>query len=537
MAEFDNKFQLSIINDQYLNRLKLYLSTHSSLLLLFFVSVSSILPIVLMTKGRLDPFWYLYQIPQILTESPTGYISDVVAPGTNIFIIIVSKICCLSPEDVIFLPVSGLIIPICGYILFRKLFNFSFLPLLFIPYFSFLISSSHSYAFSPYGLGTILFLVSIFAYMGKFNKMNTVILLLLCFVSLQIVYYTSQTFFLLFFFYSTFFYLITLKYNFDQNNHILKNLFVAFIILYFTFNKMLYATFLPKLFYENNFANVLSQVSSSFFSTSHIVEPYVLPVSGSKLSTTLLFVWFFAIVAPILFDVLFNFKTITKNNISSLFKNRDLVNLKFSIGLLIISEIIIYAVRGVFSYRMLLTLGPFLTIFSMRNIFKSNKDSISALFLAFLILIAGLYAGLNFSNEKLNLLKETSESIDFLYSNIDENKVSILSDDLYSLGMYKTYGIKYNVFAQIQCIDSKNYGLITGDTHVSSLNFTKFPYDYVVLNQKYSHKPLYGPEWILYEPLSMHIFQINMNEDINKIYDDEIMMVYKRASEKSGVYN
>ena len=88
--------------------------------------------------------------------------------------------------------------------------------------------------------------------------------------------------------------------------------------------------------------------------------------------------------------------------------------------------------------------------------------------------------------------------------------------------------MRWNICIYTECINSERYRYIADPVYAySKSQYLERLYDYVVMNKKYANKPLYGFEWVKYEPLSIHFHEINNNVNINKIYDDGIVWIFK----------
>lgn len=499
-----------------------------------FILITFAIPFLLTIRHRIDPFWFIYQIPQILTEYEGGYVSDLVIPGHAIILVIISKICDIPPDVAIFFPVGGIIVPILGYAIYNKIFNIKILSLLITLYFALLMSSSHAYAISPYGLGTILLLTGVFIYInGSINKMCRIIALFVCFAGLHIIYYTSETFLIMFLLYSTLVFIVFGDRIKHRENYLIRNLVLSFIVIFLSFNQMLYKTFIPKFFFEKNVFEVYDRLLSSLPFSNHgidelYLEPYVYSNPNTSYSHFILLAWIFVIIMPVIINYTRVLKSLMWHKNFKAVQYTFATNLNISISLLIISEIIIYAIRGVLMFRMLLLLGPIIAILSIRNMPLKRWKPVASIVLILLISTSGMYFNLNYSNTKLNKLDGAQNSIDWLYNNVDKMSINMLADDLYTTGLFKTYGVKYNRTDQIYSINSRKYEQIANVDYANNKNPTlRISYKYIILNKKYSDKPLYGFDWILYEPLLDNFIIIDKNVNMNKIYDDNTIWVFK----------
>ena len=174
------------------------------LFLILVILISLVPPLTVAIQHREDPFWFIYQIPPVLSNFQEGHIFEINVLGHEIMIMLTSKVLGLSPEDVIFFPIGGFIMPALYYILVKRVFKSHLLAILSVPYITLFMSSGHSYAMSPMGMGLCIFITGLFFYyINVSNRIKKIIPLLLAFVALHFIYYTTEVFLLLFLIYTT----------------------------------------------------------------------------------------------------------------------------------------------------------------------------------------------------------------------------------------------------------------------------------------------------------------------------------------------
>jgi hypothetical protein len=101
-----------------------------------------------------------------------------------------------------------------------------------------------------------------------------------------------------------------------------------------------------------------------------------------------------------------------------------------------------------------------------------------------------------------------------------------LLTDLDTYARFLFYGEQVGVHFDVQDIDSLHYEAMI-DPLVLERN-TDF--DYLVIDFQHLEKYLWAGNWDTFEPLSMHLDEIEGNQGLSRIYDNGQIVVYEVAN-------
>lgn len=504
-------------NVSYVNKIN---RTNKNLILTL-ISVLVIFPALLVAiKGRIDPFWFIFQIPQILKNFELGRLFELNVKGHEALIIIASNLLNLSPDCIITLPVGGLITPIIFYIIINRLFQSRFLGVICSAYISLVTASSHGYAISPSGIGQCTFLVSIFIFLYIKQIKEKIFILTLLYISLSLTYYTYQVFLLIFL---IFFMLLVYAYKIMGQSELLSDymmprLILCFIVILFSFNKIIYNTFIPRLIEENLIEtswNILTL--SIIFLPETAVSPYIYS-GGSITKFSIFLIWVSVTIFSYVFTEIYCIIVKPSTERSN---DRVLHIFCFSIFLLSFFEIITYLIRGTLIFRIILLFAP---IISLAHMGKTKKINFKSTFTFLVILFCSFsYFYLTYIEDYRDEPIHIAPGINWLYSGIKSKDTFILADNLYTLGSIKVSSIRHYKIITSNSIDSSTYKYIAESKKTPP---SPLGNNYFVMDAKHSNEPLYGFEWIRYNPLSYYEHEINNNINLNKIYSDKLVNIY-----------
>jgi len=201
--------------------------------------------------------------------------------------------------------------------------------------------------------------------------------------------------------------------------------------------------------------------------------------------------------------------------------DRELI-LIISLFLVGVGHTFAYAIYGHMSLRFIVLIYPIITVFMLEKI--NARKSIQVSFLVILVLLAFIQTGsfmiANY-NKPNNLIYEVRPSFIWLINHAQHPAV-ILSD--FQTSEVAMYYFKASGSSFIRYFyDSKIYGggvvnSLSKDTSLQAI-------DYIIINTNMNSTPSVG--WKAYEPLSKYLQKINNNPNINKIYENNFIQVFK----------
>ena len=309
------------------------------------------------------------------------------------------------------------------------------------------------------------------------------------------------------------------------------NLLMAFTVIYLTFNKVIYKTYLPNIFELSRiegFATLSSSIMDLLRLSPPNIEKYMYPPSPIIFFSTEYFEISILKYGIILFPIIvfigsIIFKVVRDREL--LIDNHDPRFLLFySLLFTFCLEGIAYFIVGRVSFVYLSTILPILAVFSIKNLYISHnaRRKILIVFLIVLI-IASLGKFTLAKNTNFNALHlsytDIKDSSNWLENTSDAPTYTMISD-FRVWGMYIVEGSNSGVYPRYHYISLDDYvHLVEGKSLSQGI--------YFICDKKDINRPVISMFWWYFEPFSLHYQEINCNSHLNKIYVTENVEIYK----------
>lgn len=503
-----------------------------------FLIISAFLPIYYSLQGVTDPFlfWHISFIQKFLysTHFP---LEDVVfsprhIPGTMATLLCTSKISNITPKDLQFIPITGLILPIIYYTLCKKISNSEVYTFVITIVVISKLSPMTFFTVWTHAWGFLLFLVSIIIYFNLHNDKTAenIILVLIVFISVHFYSYTVEMWIITFFI--TINGLMLLIFFLYKDNRIKQKLTIyislTFLIVFFMFNHVIYESYLAK----GRLSSDLVQLSIEGFlikyqnllaphSELKTIEEYAYSGDPNTILSLLGIAYFAIIISLVLFpeiilinrprDYMQNLMREDKSNANILF---------FKIALLAVgaADIIMYATSGVLPFRYIHFIFPFLALIKLEhlNIKRIFKDFI----ILILLIIALSHTVLSIHEERL--ITNPSKYVDlensanwFLNKSVEKKAIV----DLRTGNKYLLEAVYQDAYFERVLINNLYYEFLVEYKYFNPDNCK-----YIILNNNI--KKIQSIEWGEYAPLWRYSTEINNNIHIDKIYNDGKIWVF-----------
>jgi len=493
-----------------------------------------LLPSLFLTYIRyVDPFlWGL--LSDAAAGLYRGYLSELSVESSTYIVIIylLSIIPGISPEQLSYLPIGGFIVPLCYFIISKRLLKSKILAIFLAIYVSydFSLYSGH-YNVLAYAWTRSLFLSFLFLFWLyiQTKKWFYIIPLFLIFLTIHHLHPTS-TFWIIMLTALTNLLIILVK-KLGSINIGLKpitNLVLSFLGIYLVFNQLLYNVFIKKVISPE-----FDMISEKFISTIQVffgftsmgteryllTERYVSPNSQlPQIMGYAIFFRTFLILITLVVALIFWLRRSSKGMFFNIDNGTVLVVSLFLIG---IAHTLAYAVFGHVSLRFITLIYPIVAVIALQKI--NARKSIQVGFLVILMLLAFLQTT-SFIIENYNKpddsIYEVRSTFRWLYNARETQNPLILSDFQTSQVLLYYFKARGSSFIQ-RFYDSEMYervvNMLHKNTGLTSIN-------YIIINIKLKSTPSVG--WKAYEPLSKYIGEINNNVNIHKIYEDGTNQIF-----------
>ncbi len=452
--------------------------------------------------------------------------------GHQAIIIIISEICGLSAKKTAILPIGGIIVPFTFFALAKKIFNSNALACFFAIFMAYdpSLSPGH-YSIFAYAWVRPLFFVFIILTIrilegGK--RWEDTLLLFLIFVGTFFLYWTTPAIMILFLFGVNLLLLIqTLRGKQSKiKRKLTTNSVLVFTVIYLAFSKILYNEFLPAVIHEkygtttDALAQFLTWIS---FRQSTMTEKYTVVTSGNPVYDWILIFRYIIILIPIMVYIFVKLIEVCREQKLQL--SLDTYSyLMWSIIFAGLAQSIAYAARGHLSFRYISILFLPVTLISLDRLKAERVKKITLLILMILVFSGFSYlllGGLFNLNKTSNI--EISAQFLFNKSNYDAKALT----DLNTFGIYLLEGVFQQKSLSIKLYNSDIYEMVVGTSCFIEKNNLGEIVDYVIINKVMANSPTAAGGWKKYEPLSNYFSEINSNTNINKIYDDSKIWIFK----------
>ncbi len=495
------------------------------------------------TLGIVDPFLHS-KITSIILSIDKSHI-DISStyfdylPGMGFLLIILSKITAISPRTLEYFPITGVIsIPII-FVLARKITYNNLEAGIITSILIFRWFSISQYGVWPHSFGYILYLLFISVYfdlsLGK--RWELVITLMFIFIGIHIFSYNVELWIIGFLLCANLFSWI-IQIIRKKPTVFTSSLLLSFIVIYLTFNKVIFNAYIPKLLGSIGDTSISIEyyISTIFRSTPPEAYTYIPPPSPPLLLFSNLMWFIMAIIPIIIFVTIYFIRLLKIKSLRSLasIDFRDVVFLSlFFVWLVDIASYIPIGAINVALTRYFTLIAPLISIIllerSLNNI-KSIKHKIKYITRTYIVLM--LILSVFIFSFTLNTGQIITSTTKFSYIepsaqwffNHTQNIDYIISDHN-TQGQYSIVGAELNLKFKPEALYTvKSYKYLV-DSNYTSVKNSFFRGNYVVLNLELADKKTTAGGWRDLEPLNKHIENINSNINLNKIYDDRYINV------------
>ncbi len=511
------------------------LFTNNILIYFSFFLICLSFPLFFSINGVTDPFsfWHTAFVHKFLSEAHFP-IEDVVyspkyIPGAISMLLLISKVTAISPKELQFFPVVGLILPVVYYAMCKKFSDYT--PYIFIITLIMLNIPTPMTFFTtwPHAFGFLLYLcfIHLLYKVMEHKSPEGVILLFISFFSVHFYSYTAEMWILSFF--SCIILLISIVFLISKNELVRKklllNLLLSFLVIFFEFNKIFYEAYLPR----GRFVSTVVESSKVFFynydtffslgessNYAYHTEPnLLLSLSGILyLALTLI-----VICAGIAYSLYLLLKS--KDPLNFFISPKVETYFKYSLLFAGISDLAVYAARGVITLRYVYFIFPLVVLISLKELPLKKKNQVGILLV--LLLLVSSHTALSWQGNKISnptLYKDYEASANWFLENSVQNKALI---DLVTGNKYLLESVVRGTYFEKCLITSEHYEMIVNSDNSLMSDLSNYS-PYLIINTEL--KKINSVQWDTYEPFSNYLKDINSNENINKVYNDNKMWIF-----------
>lgn len=518
-------------------------SLNRKLLFLLFILLSISIPFSYANQGVSDPFlfWHIAFVEEFLNEDHFPFEDKVYSPeyipGAITMLLLIAKVSSIPPKILQFLPIMGLILPIILLALCKRVSSSMLLGCISVLIIMNIPEPTSFFFFWPHAFGFALYIpfILIYSIMVERKNVEYIILILILFISVHFYSYTVESWLIIF--------AISLNILIklpdilmglnakSSNKDLTAKLSIAFLIIFFGFNSIIYESYIPRgryvstlvesyqnfLFYNSLFFS--NNIPHSKFTYYRLEATPLLPITS--------FLYFIIMLLIFLWSFVFILNKLTKHEKGVNISKRLLKSVAVKYALLIVGlgDIIIYGARGVIPWRYIYFIFPIIILFSLNEIML--KRNIKMIILISLLILSVTHTGLIF---KYNIFITDPDK----YSNLEPSALwfvqyspekEILSD-LRTGNKYLLESVCKDSYVEKHIISSRDYELLVDNKY--SMEKNNYLYDispFVIINTKL--KLLQSLDWHNYEPFTIHLNDLNRNLNLHKIYDDNTVWILK----------
>ncbi|VVB94969.1 Uncharacterised protein [uncultured archaeon] len=524
------------------------MKNHNYKIFIFLLVIFSVSPLIISSNlGINDPFIH-QKIASIILVSNEKYI-DIsstqfeATPAFGFLIIILSKISAMSPEFIEYFPIAGILFLIISYNFAKKITTNTLLALMLTGILIFKWVSPIIYSVWPHSFGYALYLlfISTFINLGKNKKFEILIVLWIIFIGVHLFSYNAEIWIIFFVLFANLLMIIN-QATTKKKQQTIISFFLSFIVIFFGFNQIIYSTYFPKLI---NMSDEISLTGTYYLSLIFRTVPpgdylYMRPPSPPHLlflNTT----WFIFISLPIIVLIIY----ILINSLRhKFFKNLnhsisfDLI-IYISIFLVWLVDIFVYVPIGAITVaftRYFTFIGPLFATISLKYILeKTNieviKTKISRVLFVYVsiifilsILIFILTLSQGFYITSPSKYTEIHPSANWFFNHTEKNYIF---SDHHTQGQYAIIAAKSRLFFNPQNLYTPESYKNLVDANISKVPNSYFRGEYVIINFKLADKETSAGGWRNFEPINKHIQKIDFNINLNKVYNDGSIYIYK----------
>lgn len=507
-------------------------------LMFILLALACIIPAVLLsTHEYTDGFYTSAVVPRITmslnadtlvtTDIPGFYFLPQYA-GLDVILLLIAKICGLSAQQLQFLPIGGIILPLLYFALAKKLFGSNLIASLialfaaYDPTIAVKCYSTYSAAWTfPLFIAFIILYVRILKQEGKIGE---ILLMLLVFIAISRLNWSLPVFVIVLSVFISLILLIRLVIGRQReaSNQAIFSLTLTFIVIYLIWDTTLYGSYLPAMVSGAgreigvfNFEMMLEQLGLMRISAP---LPYSYPPPISPLVHQLFAIRYIVISLPVAAYVLVKIKeVITKRRLK--LGNIDVHSIViWSFIGLFLWHIISYAAYGRISLATIAFFFPFVAIACLGKLKARSWLKLAVPIILVLLALLSFVFYLQDTTPQVRY-SDTDPSAGWLAGNCEQQPKIVGCFDITS--KYVANGVSYGVLFAQYWPDSDTYAqLIEPEFTLSRNDYLKENYDYVVLDEKFNHLPSLSAGWQFFEPLSNYLDEISRNINLSKVYND-----------------
>jgi hypothetical protein len=290
------------------------------------------------------------------------------------------------------------------------------------------------------------------------------------------------------------------------------------IVLYFTFDTVVYGNGLARLRSEATgesfIQSFLSKIIAPLFvTTPTILKPFEMAPINPRIATWSTLLVLLTLSIPVgIWCLLKAYATIASRRIQALAQNKYDI-FAWVIIAVAIAHALIYSTYGSVSLRVIPLAFPLILPIVIRSFKYSRKVE---LLLTFGLAICAITGFMSFAP---TLLPDTIASETGLSSKLIKPRSRILAD-ANTYGSLLLKAVEDENLLDFTWLDSDTYASVIGQR---PLNWDMF--SYIAVDT--SNKPIISSNWVFFEPWTRHISEIHQNNQLDKIYDSENLMLFQ----------
>lgn len=491
-----------------------------------------------------DPFYTTAVAPRItmsldaatlVTTNIPGFFFLPQYAGLDILLLLIARVGGLSAQQLQFLPIGGILTPLLYFVLARKLSG-SNLIAAFIALFAAYDPTIAVKCYSTYSAAWTLplFITFIILYvriLKQEGKGREIVFMLLVFIAISRLNWSMPVFVIVLSVFISLILLIQMVTGRQKQagKQAIFSLTLAFIVIYLTWDTAFYDSYLPGVITGAgretgvfNFAMMLEQLGLISISAP---VPYSYPPPISPLVFRLFAIRYIVIALPAAAYILVRIKeVITKRELK--LGNIDVHSIViWSFIAFFVWHIVSYAAYGRVSLAAIVFFFPFVAIACLVKLKARSWLKLAfPITLALLALVSfGFYLPDTTPQVKYS---DTDPSSSWLADNSGQQPKIVGCFDITS--KYQANGVSQGMLFVQYWPDSDTYAqLIEPEFSLSRNDYLKIDYDYIVLDEKFSRLPSLSAGWQFYEPLSHYLDEIGSNINLNKVYNDGTIWIFR----------
>jgi hypothetical protein len=291
------------------------------------------------------------------------------------------------------------------------------------------------------------------------------------------------------------------------------------IVIYLTFDTILYNNFLSRVTSESTNQELLQNIASKIFAplfgqAPTILQPFEVAPLNPRIATWMTLVSLIIMVVPLGYWFIVKVMGAIKyRDYFSLIASDDDIFI-WSILAVALVHGIAYIAYGAISTRVIPLVFPFLLLIIPRSLRLPNN--FIAYTSAFLLALTSIIGFISY----IPVIVPDAKSSDLGHlASLIEDKATLLADGAV-FGSLQINGAKEGKYFNLSWPDSEQYSEV-----VNSADSHKLTADFIVVD-KYN-KPVVTTAWVFLQPWENNIEQINQNQNLNKIYDSDTISLYQ----------